>query len=146
MEKQDYQEKIDTLVTFGEEGLTLRNDDPKTKEYKDKIEKKQKEGIENGEISIWEGINLSNSRDPQENYDQYKERLKSIKLLQKLYKQLGIEECRKQFPMGFGYAINQLESNNQNKKEVLTPKPQPKMTATIDGKEVPVIVENDDNK
>ena len=36
-------ENVDTLITFGEEALTMGKDDPRTKEYKKKVEKKMQE-------------------------------------------------------------------------------------------------------
>ena len=62
--------KDETLITFGEEGQTLRKDDPRTKEY---VDRKKKE-IE--ERSIFEGINLDNKREESESYDEYKDRMK----------------------------------------------------------------------
>ena len=143
--KKDYQENVDTLVTFGEEGHTMRKDDPRTKEMKDEIKTELKgkleEGISSGELSLWVGIDLGNKRAEGEKYEDYRERLKTIKNLQKIYKQLGIEECRKQFPMGFAYAINQAMQSGDS--TITKPEPQPKMTAMIDGKEIPVIINND---
>ena len=37
MGKKEYNEDNDTLVTFGEEALTMRKDDPRTQEYKEKM-------------------------------------------------------------------------------------------------------------
>ena len=50
--KKDYQESVDTLITFGEEGLTARKDDPRTQEF---VKNKEKELAEK---SLFEGINL----------------------------------------------------------------------------------------
>ena len=50
MAKKDYQDN-GTLITFGDEGQTLRKDDPRTKEY---VDRKRKE-VENR--SMFEGIN-----------------------------------------------------------------------------------------
>tara|TARA_R100001480_G_scaffold76587_1_gene86698 strand:+ start:37 stop:486 length:450 start_codon:yes stop_codon:yes gene_type:complete len=111
LNKKDYQENLDTLITFGEEGLTMRKDDPRTQEFKKKkkaeIEKEFKKGIAEGEISLFAGLNMNGKREEGEDFDVYKERMKTIKSLQKLYKQLGREECLKQFPMGFAYALTQ---------------------------------------
>ena len=143
--KKDYQENVDTLVTFGEEGHTMRKDDPRTNEMKSKLKEELGEtlekGVKSGEISLWEGIDLSNKRAEGEEYADYKERLKTIKMLQKLYRQLGIEECKKQFPMGFAYAIN--EAVQSGDKTIAKPASQPKIVANIDGKEIPVIIKND---
>lgn len=141
--KKDYQENIDTLITFGDEGHTMRKDDPRTKKLKKKLEKEKADKIASGEESLWEGIDLSNKRGENEEYENYRERLKVIKNLQILYKRLGIEECRKQFPMGFAYAINQSMKDGGDK---ITSKPAPKMAATIEGKEIPVTIKNSDDE
>ena len=63
---KDYEENVDTLVTFGEEGHTMRKDDPRTKEAIKKnnkiLEDKRKEMIANDEVSVFEGINLYSKR------------------------------------------------------------------------------------
>ena len=76
-----------------------------------------------GEGDLWAGISLSNARTEGESYGNYRERLKTIKELEKVYKKLGREECHKQFPNGFAYAIyisrqEELEKRNKmiNKK------------------------------
>tara|TARA_B100000768_G_C11062314_1_gene283001 strand:+ start:73 stop:522 length:450 start_codon:yes stop_codon:yes gene_type:complete len=120
LNKKDYQENNDTLITFGDEGLTMRKDDPKTKEFKEKNQKKlAKEfarGIADGEISLFAGLDISGKRLENEDYDVYKERQRTVKQLQKLYKQLGREECLKQFPMGFAYALTQAVDAEAKKK------------------------------
>jgi len=149
MDKKEIVEN-DTLITHGEEALTFRNDDPRTQEY---LNKKKNENLdklkESGKYDLWAGISLSNTRQDGETYDIYKERLKTVKMLQKLYKTLGREKCKEQFPHGFAYAINISMQNEENSisgttKEIAkTHQPQPKMTAMVDGKEVPVIINND---
>ena len=108
---KDYEENVDTLVTFGEEGHTMRKDDPRTKEVIKKneriLEAKRKEFIANDEISVFHGINLYSKREEDESYDDYKQRMKMNKNLQKIYAKLGREECKRQYPQGFLYAINQ---------------------------------------
>lgn len=120
LNKKDYQDNVDTLITFGDDGLTMRKDDPKTKEFKEKNTKKMKKqfakGIAEGEISLFAGIDLKGKRGDDEDYDVYKERQKTIKSLQKLYKNLGREECIKQFPMGFAYALTQAVDEEAKKK------------------------------
>tara|TARA_R110001592_G_scaffold7161_7_gene40359 strand:- start:1807 stop:2268 length:462 start_codon:yes stop_codon:yes gene_type:complete len=111
MKKEDYKENLDTLVTFGEEGLTMRKDDPKTKEFKESVEKhkekKRKELIKNKKASLWEDMNLSNARAEGEEFPAYKERMKINKIFMKIYKQMGDEKCRELYPQGFKYAIIQ---------------------------------------
>ena len=96
----------DTLITYGEEALTMRKDDPRTQKYidknkKDNLEKMKMDGVDN----LWAGISLSNSRQDNETYETYRERLKTIKHLEKIYKMLGKDECHKQYPYGFAYAL-----------------------------------------
>ena len=118
--KKDYQENVDTLVTFGKEGYTMRKDDPRTEEAKVKSKRikdgKLKDAIQSGELSLWAGINLSNKREDNEDFLEYKDRLKTIKGLEKIYKQLGREECKRQYPMGFSYAIRMAMENQLNKE------------------------------
>tara|TARA_B100000768_G_C11061790_1_gene282775 strand:- start:133 stop:606 length:474 start_codon:yes stop_codon:yes gene_type:complete len=149
-EEDKYVENNDILVTHGEEALTFRKDDPRTQEYLDKKkEDNLKQLKESGKNDLWAGISISNTRQDGETYDIYKERLKTVKMLQKLYKTLGREKCKEQFPHGFAYAINISMQNEENSisgttKEIAkTHQPQPKMTAMVDGKEVPVIINND---
>ena len=108
---KDYEENVDTLVTFGEEGYTMRKDDPSTKEAIEASEKlksmKRMELIANDEVSVFEGINLYSKREEDESYNDYKQRMKMNKDLQKIYAKLGREECKRQYPQGFRYAINQ---------------------------------------
>tara|TARA_R110000744_G_scaffold134405_1_gene243399 strand:- start:1493 stop:1891 length:399 start_codon:yes stop_codon:yes gene_type:complete len=127
---KDYNENVDTLVTFGDEGLTLRKDDPNTKEF---ISRKTQEIEDLENRSIFEGINLSNKRDNNESYIEYKDRIKLNNTLLKVYKHNGREKSWEMFPEGFASAVDVA-------KEAA---PKPKMTATIDGKEIPVIINND---
>ena len=111
LNKKDYQENVDTLITFGDEGLTMRKDDPATQKFKvenkKKVHKEFAKGIADGEISLFAGIDISGKRLEDEDYDVYKERQKTVKNLTKMYKKLGREECILQFPMGFAYALTQ---------------------------------------
>ncbi len=131
--KQDYQESIDTLITFGEEGLTARKDDPRTKEF---IEKKEKEIDER---SIFEGVNLRGAREENETFEEYKDRQKMNKVLLKMYKNFGKEKCWEMYPNGFKSAMDQA-------KESMKKANQPQWTmSTEDGKQIPVTIkENSD--
>ena len=108
---KDYEENVDTLVTFGDGGYTMRKDDPRTKEGIEKSKElkalKLKEMIDDGEISIFHGINLHSKREDDESYEEYKNRMKIVNNLKKIYSTLGREECKRQYPQGFAYAINQ---------------------------------------
>ena len=73
------------MITFGEEGLTARKDDPRTKEF---IEKKEKEIDER---SIFEGVNLRGAREENETFEEYKDRQKMNKVLLKMYYNFGKE-------------------------------------------------------
>ena len=119
MSIKEYKPNHDTLVTFGEEAYTMRKDDPRTKEAikksKELKEEKLAKWIKSGELSMFEGLNMSNVREEDESFEDYKARLKMNKGLDKIYRQLGSEECKKQFPMGFKYAIIQ-DIENTNKK------------------------------
>ncbi len=141
-----YQENVDVLITHGEEALTFRKDDPTTQEY---LNKKAQENLdmmkEYGKVDLWYGISLSNARQEGEKFENYKQRLKTVKNLQKLYKHLGKEECHKRFPYGFAYALY-----SQTKDEVIkNDSEQPQMTATIKNEDgtteenIPVIINND---
>ena len=137
--KKEIELNHDTLVTFGDEALTFRKDDPRTQEH---IDKKKQENLdklkESGKDDLWAGISLSNTRQDDETFESYQDRRKTVKMLQKIYKTLGREKCKEQFPFGFGYAINV-----SMKDELEKNKPQPQMTAMMDGKEIPVIINND---
>ena len=145
--EKEYQENNDTLVTFGEEAYTMRKDDPRTEEAIKKSKKLKEKHINSallsGEISVFEGLNLSDTREDNESFEDYKARRKMNKKLNKIYNTLGVDECKKQYPMGFKYAIiQQINSENEARHE------QPQMTATItneDGttQEAKVIINND---
>ena len=136
--EEEFELNHDTLVTFGEEALTFRKDDPRTQEH---IDKKKMENLKkmkkDGEDNLWAGICLSNTRLDGEDYEAYKERLKTNKNLEKIYKQLGRDECYKQFPYGFAYALYSAINNHAINEK------QPSLTATVDGREIPVIINND---
>jgi len=128
MAKNDYQDN-GTLITFGDEGQTLRKDDPRTKEY---VDRKKKE-MENR--SIFEGINLSDKREDDENYNDYRDRLKINKQLYKIYKQLGRDKCWEQYPNGFKSVIDAIQEHSNT----------PPLTTTMtteDGKTIPVTIKN----
>ena len=116
--KKEYKENNDTLVTFGEEAYTMRKDDPRTEEAikksKELKEAKMRELIKNG-ASIFEGLNMSDKRGEDETYEEYKNRRTTNNNLKKIYKKLGPEECRRQFPMGFNYALQQAVIANHEK-------------------------------
>tara|TARA_R110001599_G_scaffold12063_1_gene56627 strand:+ start:14 stop:475 length:462 start_codon:yes stop_codon:yes gene_type:complete len=144
---ENYEENVDVLITHGEEALTFRKDDPTTQEY---LNKKAQVNLdmmkEYGKVDLWYGISLSNARQEGEIYDNYKQRLKTVKNLEKIYKSLGKEECHKQFPYGFAYALyNQVgDGINKNDSE------QPQMTATIENEDgtiekANVIINNNTN-
>jgi len=139
--KKEYKPNNDTLVTFGEEAYTMRKDDPRTKEAIEKSkefkEEKMKELIESGEVSMFEGINMSNARGEDEDFQDYKARQKMNKNLDKIYKKLGPEGCKKQFPMGFKYAIIQ-DIENTNKKN------EGKVGALKKGQELAAVVTDTD--
>jgi hypothetical protein len=150
---KDYEENVDTLVTFGEEGHTMRKDDPRTKEAIKKnnkiLEDKRKEMIANDEVSVFEGINLYSKREEDEEYGEYTQRMKLIKNLQKIYAKLGREECKRQYPQGFVYALNQALIEENRKQEGIKDKDgNPlKMVATDqDGKvlDVDIKINNDE--
>ena len=139
--KKEYKPNDDTLVTFGEEAYTMRKDDPRTKKAiersKELQDDKIKEWIQSGEVSMFEGLNMNNARGEDEDFQDYKARQKINKNLEKIYKKLGSEECKKQFPMGFKYAIIQ-DIENTNKKN------EPKLGALKKGQELTAIVKDKD--
>ena len=129
--KNDYQDN-GTLITFGDEGQTLRKDDPRTKEY---VNRKREE-LEN--VSIFEGVNLNNKREDSETYEDYKSRLKLNKTFMKIYKKFGREKSWELYPAGFKAAA---ESALEDYKK----SQQPQFTATMkteDGKEIPVTIKD----
>ena len=142
--KKEYKENNDTLVTFGEEAYTMRKDDPRTEEAiiksKELKEAKMKELIKDG-ASIFEGLNMSDQRSEDEDFREYKTRRSTNNNLRKIYKKLGPEGCRKQFPMGFNYALQQAVVSHQEEST------KQQSTATITNKdgtttEAKVIINN----
>jgi len=133
--------KNDTLITFGEEALTMRKDDPRTKEYKDKMLKQMEENRKmyaDAKEDPFKGVNLSNARSEDETFEEYKQRQKLNKVLQKQYRQFGREEFIKMYPAGVKYAIDQAkdEIKNNNKQQLVA-------KATLeDGSEIPVEFKN----
>ncbi len=151
--KKDYQENHDTLVTFGDGGYTMRKDDPRTEEAiaKSKALKEStiNEALKSGQISLFEGLNLSDKREEGESFEEYKNRRQTNKNLLKIYKTLGRERCMEEYPQGFKYAIAQTMQHqiDELKKKENT---QPQMKATIqneDGttQEIPVVIKNDED-
>ena len=104
-------ENTDTLITFGEEAITFRKDDKRSVETLAKMKEDQKnqriKDIEEGKVSLFYGLNMSNERTEDETYQQYKDRLKTNKGLQKIYNTLGREETIKRYPEGFAQALLQ---------------------------------------
>ena len=112
-------ENNDTLVTFGEEALTMRKDDPRTQEYKEKMLKQMEENrkiYEEVRKDPFKGVNLSNARSEDETYDEYKERLKLNKILQKQYRQFGRDKFIEMYPAGVKYAIDMAKEEIAKRK------------------------------
>ena len=114
LNKKDYQENVESLIDFSE--LTNKEEN----------------------VSLFEGINLSNKRAEDESYEDYKDRLKINKSLEKLYKRLGRQQCLELYPAGFKSAIDQVKAS-QKQELVAT------MT-TEDGKTIPVEIVNKEEK
>ena len=114
LNKKDYQENVESLIDFSE--LTNKEEN----------------------VSLFEGINLSNKRAEDESYKDYKDRLKINKSLEKLYKRLGRQQCLELYPAGFKSAIDQVKAS-QKQELVAT------MT-TEDGKTIPVEIVNKEEK
>ena len=112
-------DNTDTLITFGEEALTFRKDDKRSVETLAKMKEYQKnqriKDIKEGEVSLFYGLNMSNERAEDETYQQYKDRLKTNKGLQKIYNTLGREETIKRYPEGFAQALLQAMEESDNK-------------------------------
>ena len=154
--EEEFELNNDTLVTFGDEALTFRKDDPRTQEAfdKKKMENLEKMKIE-GENDLWAGISLSNTRQDGETFEAYQDRRKTVKMLQKIYKALGRDECKKQYPNGFAYALYIALGNKKEnystfmKNEMSQQKGEEQFTATITNEDgtttenVPVIINND---
>jgi len=88
-------------------------------------------------------VNLSNTREEGENYEEYRTRLKLNNLLQKQYRKFGREKFLEMYPAGVKYAIDQAKEEIANNS-----KPQLTATATItneDGsnEKIPVTINND---
>jgi len=143
MDKKEYKENNDTLVTFGKEALTMRKDDPRTQEHKEKMLKKMEENkkmYEDAESNPFNGVNLSNTREEGENYEEYRQRLKLNNMLQKQYRKVGREQFIQMYPAGVKYAIDQAKEEimKNNKSQPLV------ATATLeDGTKIPVKINND---
>ena len=69
------------------------------------------------EESLFEGINLSNKREENETYEDYRARLKENASILKLYKQMGRNQMKELFPNGLKEALNAVKSQG-NKVEV----------------------------
>ena len=85
---------------------------------------------------------MSDERGEDEGFQEYKARRTTNNNLRKIYKKLGPEECRRQFPMGFNYALEQAVLSHQEESI----KQQP--TATITNEDgsttkAKVIINND---
>ena len=89
LNKKDYQENVESLIDFSE--LTNKEEN----------------------VSLFEGINLSNKRAEDESYEDYKSRLKLNKSLEKLYKRLGRQQCLELYPAGFKSAIDQVKKEQK---------------------------------
>jgi len=143
MDKKEYKENNDTLITFGKEALTMRKDDPRTQEHKEKMLKKMEENkkmYEDAESNPFNGVNLSNTREEGENYEEYRQRLKLNNMLQKQYRKVGREQFIQMYPAGVKYAIDQAKEEimKNNKSQPLV------ATATLeDGTKIPVTINND---
>jgi len=133
--------KNDTLITFGEEALTMRKDDPRTKEYKDKMLKQMEENRKmyaDAKEDPFKGVNLRNERAEDETYDEYRQRRKLNNMLQKQYRKMGRDKFVEMYPAGVKYAIDQAkeEIENNNKQQLVA-------KATLeDGSEIPVTINN----
>ena len=68
------------------------------------------------EDSLFEGINLSNKREENETYEDYRARLKENASILKLYKQMGRRQMKELFPNGLKEALNAVKSQG-NKVE-----------------------------
>ena len=109
----------DTLITFGEEALTMRKDDPRTQEHKEKMLKQMEENrkmYEDARKDPFKGVNLSNARSEDETFEEYKQRLKLNTLLQKQYRKFGREEFIQMYPAGVKYAIDQAKEEISKKQ------------------------------
>ena len=143
MDKKEYKENNDTLVTFGKEALTMRKDDPRTQEHKEKVLEKMEKNrkmYEDVAKNPFKEVNLSNTREEGENYEEYRQRLKLNNMLQKQYRKVGREQFIQMYPAGVKYAIDQAKEEimKNNKSQPLV------ATATLeDGTKIPVTINND---
>ena len=65
------------------------------------------------EKSLFEGINLSNKREENETYEDYRARLKENASILKLYKQMGRNQMKVLFPNGLKEALNTVKSQGE---------------------------------
>ena len=65
------------------------------------------------EDSLFEGINLSNKREENETYEDYRVRLKENASILKLYKQMGRNQMKVLFPNGLKEALNTVKSQGE---------------------------------
>ena len=143
MDKKEFKENNDTLITFGEEALTMRKDDPRTQEHKEKVLEKMEKNrkmYEDAAKNPFKEVNLSNTREEGENYEEYRQRLKLNNILQKQYRKVGREQFIQMYPAGVKYAIDQAKEEimKNNKSQPLV------ATATLeDGTKIPVTINND---
>ena len=120
-------ENNDTLLTFGEEALTMRTDDPRTQKHKKEMLKKMeknKKMYEEVFKNPFIGVDLSNTRGENENYDEYRTRLKLNNMLLKQYKKAGKDRFLEMYPAGVKYAIDQakVEIVKNNKPPLIVTK------------------------
>lgn len=64
----------------------------------------------------FEGINLSDKREKNESYEDYKNRLKKNKKIMKLYRRLGRDVIYQAFPTGIKEGMNKIEENLKSKE------------------------------
>ena len=64
------------------------------------------------------GLNLSNARDEDETYEQYRSRLRTNKKIMKMYNRIGLDEFKEIFPNGVHEALeNSAEEIHNELKE-----------------------------
>tara|TARA_R110000744_G_C19128117_1_gene536741 strand:- start:332 stop:622 length:291 start_codon:yes stop_codon:yes gene_type:complete len=66
----------------------------------------------------FEGLNLSNSRSEDENYEDYRKRLKQNKRMIKLYNTVGVDKFKEMFPGGIHEALKNSAEEAYNENEV----------------------------
>ena len=69
------------------------------------------------EQSLFEGVNLSNKREENETYEDYRARLKENASLLKLYKQMGRKQMQVLFPNGLKEALDNIKSQGSKVEE-----------------------------